>query len=61
MLAGFYDAVAAPETIDAEIAKTVDSFSKLNMGAFYGTKTKSRMDVLALLKDCIERDLNMRF
>ena len=60
MLAGFYDAVATTETIDAEIAKTVNSFSKLNMGAFYGTKTKSRVVVPAHLEDCIERDLNMR-
>jgi enoyl-CoA hydratase len=61
MRAGFYDAVATPETIDAEIAKTVDSFSKLNMGAFNGTKTKSRLAILALLKDCIDRDLDIRF
>jgi enoyl-CoA hydratase len=61
MLAGFYDAVATPETIDAEIVKIVDSFSKLNMVAFNGTKTKSRIAILALLKNCIDRDLNMRF
>jgi enoyl-CoA hydratase len=55
--AGFYDTTAPVEHISAAASKAAELFGNLDMGAFNGTKTKSRKAFLELLDQCIIDDL----
>ena len=55
--AGFYDRIAPAEELDAGAAMVAKMFGNLDMGAFNGSKNKSRKAFLVLLDDCIEADL----
>ena len=57
--AGFYDSIVAPDNLDTAAKSVATDFSQLNMGAFNGTKNKSRSALLELLDRCIEADLEM--
>ena len=56
ILAGFYDKAAPVEQLDGGAAMAAKMFSQLDMGAFNGTKNKSRKALLELLDECIEID-----
>lgn len=55
--AGFYDRIVPVEQLGAAAAKAAEMFGNLDMGAFNGTKNKSRKAFLELLDQCIEADL----
>ena len=55
--AGFYDRIVPVEQLGAAAAKAAEMFGNLDMGAFNGTKSKSRKAFLELLDQCIEADL----
>ena len=57
--AGFYDSIVAPDNLDTAAKSVATGFSQLNLGAFNGTKNKSRSALLELLDRCIEADLKM--
>jgi enoyl-CoA hydratase len=57
--AGFYDSIVEPDSLEKAAQSAAQGFTKLNMGAFYGTKIKSRYNFLKLLDKCIETDLEM--
>ena len=55
--AGFYDRAVPLEHLGAAAAKAAEMFGNLDMGAFNGTKNKSRKGFLELLDQCIAADL----
>jgi enoyl-CoA hydratase len=55
--AGFYDRIAPLEQLGKAADMAAETFGNLDIGAFKGTKNKSRKEFLALLDQCIETDL----
>jgi len=55
--AGFYDRTVPVEHLGVAAAKAAEMFGNLDMGAFNGTKNKSRKGFLELLDQCIAADL----
>lgn len=53
---GYLDEVVAPEGHKAATMAKVEAFSKLNLGAFAGTKARARGELAAALTEAIARD-----